>query len=47
MEIDRLKAQGANLQVKTKGTKAKVGEDDGDISEISSVSERSFVNQGE
>lgn len=30
-----------------KGTKGKVNSEDGDVSEISSVSERSFVNQGE
>lgn len=47
MEIDRLKAQGAAQEGKTKGTKAKNNESDGDASEISSVSSRSFVNQGE
>jgi hypothetical protein len=47
MEIDRLKAQGVTQESKLKGTKVKNGENDGDVSEISSVSERSFVNQGE
>jgi DNA mismatch repair ATPase MutS len=47
MEIDRLKAQGVVQEGKLKGTKIKNNDSDGDASEISSVSSRSFVNQGE